>query len=254
MRRAGGVRIARRIDKARSDFVRVRSPLIERNLRLVLKVAKGFVPCPLSFSDLIQEGNMGLIRATESFNGRFGVRFSTYAYLWIRQGILRALENKSRTIRLPVNLTQFLRKSQRDADGEGDGSPRPETAASGTRLRKLLANPTVRGPVLSLDIGPDETTSLIDTLPDAATAGPHEPLWAGDLRKTIKKALTFLPPRPRLVLRLRYGIGSPKGYTLGDIGNMLGLSAERIRQIQEEGHRALREGPHGAVLEELLAD
>jgi RNA polymerase primary sigma factor len=254
VRREGGSRVAASMDAAREAFIEARTVLIERNLRLVLKVAKGFTPCPLPFGDLIQEGNMGLIRATESFNGRFGVRFSTYAYLWIRQGILRALENKSRTIRLPVNLTQFLRKTTRESEENGTDQPKEgQGGVKEERLRRILSNPTVSGPVLSLDVGPDENTSLVDTLADSALPGPHAPLLDNDLRKTITKALEFLPSRPRLILRLRYGLGSARPYTLGEIGQLLGLSAERIRQIQEEAHRSLRSGPFGGELEDMAS-
>lgn len=247
--------LKRRVAEARARFLDVRRPLVERNLRLVLKVARKFVPGPMPFTDLIQEGNLGLIRATESFNGRFGVRFSTYAYLWIRQAILRALENKSRTIRLPVNLTQALRRLNRKL---GTAETEQEAAASGNdvpdRLREVMRNPTVSGPVLSLDQGPDEDSSMVEVVPDEQADRPYGSVVSEDLRGFVRNSLSLLPDRERLILRLRFGIDIPRAYTLGEIGRLLGLSAERIRQIQESAFCILREGPDGHLLRELVLD
>ena len=115
-----------------------------------------------------------------------------------------------------------------------------------------LANPTVSGPVLSLNVGPDETSSLVDTLADSSIPAAHATTWDRDLSQTVGTALDLLAPRPRLILRLRYGIGCPRCYTLSEIGVMLSLSAERIRQIQEEAHSILRAGPFGMDLKEMV--
>lgn len=250
----GGPEVGASIRRERSLFVAARRPLIERNLRLVLSVARKFDGGPLAYSELIQEGNLGLIRATESFSARFGVRFSTYAYLWIRQAILRALEDKSRTIRLPVNVTQSLRKVAKD-DPEGFEDPssiKDETKRN--RLTDMLANPSVSRPVLSLDYGPEDESRLGDLVGDGKAPAPDNPVIREDIRTLVKGSLKILPDRHRLVLRLRFGIDCAKPHTLAEIGKMLGVSAERIRQIEASAFERLRKGPDGGVLEEMVSD
>jgi RNA polymerase sigma factor (sigma-70 family) len=236
------------IRRLRRRFLEVRTPLIERNLRLVMKVAHQFVPGPLSYAELIQEGNLGLIRSAESFSPRFGVRFSTYAYLWIRQSILRALENKSRTIRLPVSLTQALRKLDREA-AEGEEPTNP-----GSNLTGALANPSVGRPILSLDHSLDEDTELAQIIADQRNPGPDVAPQARDSDSFVRQSLQNLPDRQRLILRLRFGIDGARSHTLTEIGDLLGVSAERIRQLQKQAFDSLREGPVGNLLQELVLD
>ena len=233
------------------DFIEARSPLIVHNLRLVLKAARAFVPGPLPYSELVQEGNLGLIRATESFNDGFGVRFSTYAYLWIRQSIIRALENNSRTIRLPVSLTQRLRRLNQEVARHEAKGPNGESA---NRLAELMSNPSVAGTVLSLDFGQDDSATLGEGLADADGGTPEQAFTIEDLKQYMRGALHALPPRQRLVLRLRFGIGAKEPHSLSQIGRLLGLSAERIRQIQQVALKALRDGPSGEVLREVLTE
>ncbi|MCB9832608.1 MAG: sigma-70 family RNA polymerase sigma factor [Planctomycetes bacterium] len=250
--RRHGAGLEARIAKAREEFVEVRRPLVERNLRLVLKVAWGFVPGPMTFDELIQEGNIGLLRATESFNRRFSVRFSTYAYLWIRQSVIRALEEKSRMIRLPVHLTHLLRKVARERE---EGQPLPEVMryqGKRYRLPKILANPTVTGGLVSLDsVGHEEDGGLADVIPDRDAPAPEARVHGADARAFIGRTVAKLPTRLRKIVKLRFGIGCKRPHTLGEIGTILGVSSERIRQLQEEALRALREGPDGEVLEDL---
>lgn len=252
---AEGARSVREeIRRCRDSFVNARRPLIERNLRLVLSVARKFDGGPLAYSELIQEGNLGLIRATESFSARFGVRFSTYAYLWIRQAILRALEDKSRTIRLPVNVTQSLRKVAKQ-DPEAYDNPNSITDdAKRSRLTEMLANPSVARPVLSLDYGPEDESRLGDLVGDKNAASPDAPIIADDVKNLVRRSLQVLPDRHRLVLRLRFGIDCPQSHTLAEIGKMLGVSAERIRQIEASAFERLRAGPEGGSLEEMVSD
>ena len=246
-----GANLKKRVSDARANFVAIRGPLIERNLRLVLKVAWGFIPGPMSFDELIQEGNIGLIRATESFNGRFKVRFSTYAYLWIRQAVIRALEEKSRMIRLPVHLTHLLRKVSKDKR-EGIEPPATMThQGKRYRLPKLLANPTVTGSLVSLDQSRNDEGGLADSIPDRDAPSPEAGADRSDLSEYVKSSLDFLGERHRQVLQLRFGIGHPRPHTLSEIGGILGVSSERIRQIQEEGLATLRDCDRGEILEEL---
>ncbi|HMS15625.1 MAG TPA: sigma-70 family RNA polymerase sigma factor [Planctomycetota bacterium] len=236
-----------KIDRARQKFLQTRLPLIEKNLRLVMKLAHTFVPGPLSYAELIQEGNLGLIRSTESFAPRFGVRFSTYAYLWIRQSILRALENKSRTIRLPVSLTQALRKLEREQE-EGMASGRLE---DGSYATGQLANPTVSRPILSLDQGIDDESDLSQVVADSRTEMPHTSPINADTGAFIRTSLSSLPDRQRLILRLRFGIDCKRPHTLTEIGQLLGVSAERVRQLQQLAFDSLRESHSGEALAEL---
>lgn len=251
--------LRKRIAALHATFIEARRPLIEHNLRLVLKAARAFVPGPLPYSELVQEGNLGLIRATESFNNRFGVRFSTYAYLWIRQSIIRALENSSRTIRLPVSLTQHLRQlSQRVERHRQDLEPGElaagRAAADMERLERLVANPSVSGSLLSLDYTPDENSPLGDALPDDQAAAPDRALGLEDVKKFVHASLGVLPERQRLVLRLRFGVDGRRPHSLNEIGRLLGLSAERIRQIQQLALDNLKAGPDGTTLREIASD
>lgn len=247
----GGTKVRAAIEKAERRFLDVRQPIIERNLRLVMKLARKFVPGLLSYAELIQEGNLGLIRATESYSHRFGVRFSTYAYLWIRQSILRALENKSRTIRLPVNLTQALRKME-NSDAVLDPTlPGGEKARE--EWRSLLANPTVGRPLLSLDQGLEDDQLLGQTIADPSDERPQDQPLQNDTAAFVRNSLQELPDRQRLILRLRFGIDCPEPLTLTEIARLLGVSAERVRQIQQQAIKSLRESEQaGSLLESWL--
>ena len=245
----GGAKLQAKIDGHRHQFIAERRPLIERNLRLVLSVARKFEGGPMAYVELIQEGNLGLIRSTESFSARFSVRFSTYAYLWIRQAILRALEEKSRTIRLPVNVTQNLRKAQKEAMME-DWEDGPGEARM--KLNEMLANPTVNRPVLSLESGPDDETRLGDLVGDNNTPAPDQEVVQQDIRELIRASLTSLPDRHQKILRMRFGIGADRPCTLGEIGKQIGVSAERVRQLEAAAFERLRAGPDGIRLAELL--
>lgn len=245
----GGSRLSAKIDQHRRFFINERRPLIERNLRLVLSVARKFEGGPMAYVELIQEGNLGLIRSTESFSARFSVRFSTYAYLWIRQAILRALEEKSRTIRLPVNVTQNLRKAQKEAMMEeyeqGPGEARQ-------RLNSMLSNPTVNRPVLSLESGPDDETRLGDLVGDKNSPAPEQQVLQKDIRELVRDSLVDLPERHQRILRMRFGIGADRPCTLGEIGKEIGVSAERVRQLEAAAFERLKAGPDGFRLAELL--
>lgn len=245
----GGDKLQREIEHLREQFIAERRPLIERNLRLVLSVARKFEGGPMAYVELIQEGNLGLIRSTESFSARFSVRFSTYAYLWIRQAILRALEEKSRTIRLPVNVTQNLRKAQKEAMMEDQEHGLGEARM---KLNEMLSNPTVNRPVLSLESGPDDETRLGDLVGDKNTAMPEQEVIQDDICQLIRESLLSLPDRHQKILRLRFGIGADRPCTLGEIGKEIGVSAERVRQLEAAAFERLRAGPDGIRLAELL--
>ncbi len=247
-----GAAVEVRVNETRARFDETRRPLIERNLRLVLKVAWGYVPGPMTFDELIQEGNIGLMRAAESFNERFSVRFSTYAFLWIKQSVIRALEEKSRMIRLPVHLTHLLRKVAKERDVN---EPLPDVVSyqgKKYKLPKLMANPSVTGGMVSLDNARSgDEHGFADTIADCVLPQPDEHVMGLDLSMFVKNSLSSLPERLRKILRLRFGIETKRPHTLGEIGAILGVSSERIRQLQEEALQFLREGPDGGALQEL---
>ncbi len=247
-----GSSVAERVAETRAKFDETRRPLIERNLRLVLKVAWQYVPGPMTFDELIQEGNIGLMRAAESFNERFSVRFSTYAFLWIKQSVIRALEEKSRIIRLPVHLTHLLRKVAKEHDAD---KPMPEVVnyqGKKYKIPKLMSNPSVTGGMVSLDNARSgEDHGFADTIADRVLPQPDEKVMGLDLSNFVKGSISTLPERLRKILRLRFGIETKRPHTLGEIGAILGVSSERIRQLQEEALKFLREGPDSGVLKEL---
>ena len=249
-----GHRTIDRITEARETFEQLKTELVERNLRLVLKVARQFTGGPLSFEDLVGEGNVGLMRATESFNGRFDVRFSTYAFTWIRQAILRALEEKGRTIRLPVQLNQLLRRARRQGGVTDLRDATGLTEREKKRLASVAPNPAVLHGVRSLDGGAagSDGSSFADSLPDRALPRPEQSVLADDVPAIIRGSLNSLSPRKQSILGLRFGLtdGLPK--TLVEIAARLGLSSERVRQIQVEALSELRGGPAALILEDAL--
>ena len=182
------------------------------------------------------------------------MRFSTYAYLWIRQAILRALEDKSRTIRLPVNVTQSLRKVAKDDPAGFEDPTRIDDEAKRNRITDMLANPSVSRPVLSLDYGPEDESRLGDLVGDRNAASPDMTVICEDTQGLVRDSLKILPDRHRLVLRLRFGIACSRPHTLAEIGKMLGVSAERIRQIEAAAFERLRRGPDGGILEETVSE
>jgi len=238
---------AKAIRRARRRTDEARAKLIQANVRLVVWMAKKQMNRGLPLLDLVQEGNMGLMRAADKFDWRRGVRFNTYAAWWIRQAINRALSNSSRTIRIPVHLVETHRKVaqtlQRFANEHGREAT-PEEASSETglplaKIRELIDAP--REPV-SFDaaVGIDSETKLGDLVADLSVVSTLEEISSSRLPEQMRRLLHTLTPREQEVLKMRFGIDHPGNVTLQEVGNLFALSRERVRQIESHALSKLR--------------
>jgi RNA polymerase primary sigma factor len=239
--------VRRRLERLVDEGRQAREKLITSNFRLVISVAKKYQGLGVPLLDLIQEGNLGLMKAVERFDPGRGRRFSTYATWWIRQAITRALAMQARTIRLPIHAQEQLRKAQRIAyqiEQESGRPARPEEVAErmGTATDKVEWLWNAARPLLSLEEPMDEEgeTTLEGAIRDAESPAPEEVVADQLLGEQIEELLNELPSRHARVLRLRYGFEDGRSYTLEEVAQRFGLSRERIRQIEAEALRYLR--------------
>jgi RNA polymerase primary sigma factor len=227
--------------------------LMEANLRLVVSVAKRYLGSELSLLDLVQEGNIGLMKAVDRFQYRRGFKFSTYATWWIRQAITRAIADHSRTIRIPVHMVETLNRISRvnrNLVNEMGREPTAEelakrTGVPATKVRLILESS--RKP-LSLETPIGEDSQLGDFLEDKGAGSPNDTLISQDLMTQVERALSTLSPKEKKILRLRFGIGEEGEHTLEEVGKRFAVTRERIRQIETKALRKLRHPLRGRAL------